>query len=135
MQKPLPRPIAAALATVLAGNLAACSFEPPLRVPQAPLDKTPYTAAARIKQTVAPGGGPAGQAQEMEYGKELHEEWWKLFHAKALDELIAVGLKNSPTIAQAQAQLREAQATAKVNGSIFYPQITGNLQANRSKAS
>ncbi|MHB8849610.1 MAG: efflux transporter outer membrane subunit [Acidithiobacillus ferriphilus] len=135
MQKPLPRPIAAALATVLAGNLAACSFEPPLRVPQAPLDKTPYTAAARIKQTVAPGGGPAGQAQEMEYGKELHEEWWKLFHAKALDELIAVGLKNSPTIAQAQAQLREAQATAKVNGSIFYPQITGDLQANRSKAS
>ena len=134
MQKPLPRPIAAALATVLAGSLAACSFEPPLRVPQAPPDKTPYTAGASIKQTVAPGG-PAGHAQEIEYGKELHEDWWKLFHSTALDELIAAGLKNSPTIAQAQAQLKQAQATARANSSIFYPQITGNLQANRSKSS
>ena len=134
MQKPLPRPIAAVLAAVLAGSLAACSFEPPLRMPPAPSDKAPYTAGAQIKRTVTPGG-PAGHAQEMAYGQELHEEWWKLFHAKALDTLIAVGLKNSPTIAQAQAQLREAQATARVDSSIFYPQVTGNLQANRSKAS
>ncbi|MHB1480406.1 MAG: efflux transporter outer membrane subunit [Acidithiobacillus ferrooxidans] len=134
MQKPLPRPVATVLATALAGSLAACSFEPPLRVPQAPADKTPYTAGISPKETVAPGG-PSGHAQKIAYGKGLHEEWWKLFHSKALDELIAVGLKNSPTIAQAQAQLKQAEATARANASIFYPQVTGNLQANRSKAS
>ena len=134
MQKPLPRPVAAALATALAGSLAACSFEPPLRVPQAPADKTPYTAGISPKETVAPGG-PSGHAQEIAYGKDLHEEWWKLFHSKALDELIAAGLKNSPSVAQAQAQLKQAEATARANASIFYPQVTGNLQANRSKSS
>ncbi|MFA7495298.1 MAG: efflux transporter outer membrane subunit [Acidithiobacillus sp.] len=133
MLKPLPRPVATLVAIILGSSLAACSFEPKLRVPQAPSDKTPYTAGQSPHKTVAPGG-VAGQAQQIEYGKELHEEWWKLFRSKALDELIAVGLKNSPTIAAAQAQLKEAQATARANASIFYPQITGNLQANRSKA-
>ncbi len=133
MRKPIPRPIAALLAVMVASSLAACSFEPKLRVPHSPSDKTPYTAGKSPQQTVAPGG-TAGAAQKMEYGKDLDAEWWKLFRSKSLDALITVGLKNSPTIAAAQAQLKEAQATARANASIFYPQITGNLQANRSKA-
>ncbi|MDD5280587.1 efflux transporter outer membrane subunit [Acidithiobacillus sp.] len=133
MHKPLPKPVAALLALGVASSLAACSFEPKLRVPPAPSDKMAYTAGKSPVKTVTPGG-MAGAAQEIQYGTELHEQWWKLFHSKALDTLISVGLKNSPTIAAAQAQMREAQATARANASIFYPQVTGTLQANRSKS-
>ena len=132
MHKPLPKSIAVIVVLMLGSSLAACSFEPKLRVPPAPSDKMSYTAGQSPQKTVAPGG-LAGEAQSLQYGTELHEEWWKLFRSKALDTLIATGLKNSPTIAAAQAQMREAQAAARANASIFYPQITGNLQANRSK--
>ena len=132
VQKPLPKPITILLTLIVGSSLAACSLEPKLRVPPAPSNKMPYTAGKSPVKTVAPGG-TAGEAQEIHYGTELHEQWWKLFHSKALDILISVGLKNSPTIAAAQAQIMEAQATARANASIFYPQITGNLQANRSK--
>ena len=114
MHKPLPKPVAALLALGVASSLAACSFEPKLRVPPAPSDKMAYTAGKSPVKTVTPGG-MAGAAQEIQYGTELHEQWWKLFHSKALDTLISVGLKNSPTIAAAQAQMREAQALSLIH--------------------
>ncbi|MGK9450226.1 efflux transporter outer membrane subunit [Acidithiobacillus caldus] len=120
----------AGLATLLGG----CSFEPALRVPHSPSDQVPYTAGPSPKQTTA-APGLAGHAQTLEYGQGLDREWWTLFHSKALDTLIAVGLKNSPTVAQAQAQLEEEQAIARENASIFYPQVSGSLSAEREKAS
>ncbi|MDA8177579.1 MAG: efflux transporter outer membrane subunit [Acidithiobacillus sp.] len=133
MQLSIPRTTKVLIAFVVGSSLIGCSFEPKLRVPPVPSDKMAYTAGKSPKKTVAPGG-LAGKPQEIQYGTELHEEWWKLFHSKALDALIAVGLTNSPTIAAAQAQLLEAQATAKANASIFYPQVSGSLESERVKS-
>ncbi|MCE5394427.1 MAG: efflux transporter outer membrane subunit [Acidithiobacillus sp.] len=115
-------------------SLAACGFEPELRLPNAPGDNSPYTSNGNPKATVA-ASGPAGAMQSFQYGKSLDEEWWQLFRSPELNLLVQTGLKNSPTIAQAQAQLEEAQAVKRANASIFYPQVSGSLQANRSKAS
>ncbi len=124
----------ATIGVLTAGSLAACSFEPPLRLPSAPTDKTPYTANSAPEKTLFTSGR-AGTGQQFLYGKTLDGEWWQLFHSSALNALVATGLQNSPTVAQAQAQLKEAEASARINASIFYPQVNGTLQANRSKAS
>ncbi len=124
----------ATIGILSAGSLAACSFEPPLRVPPAPVGKTSYTAGAAPEKTVVSPGRP-GTGQQFLYGKTLDGEWWKLFHSRSLNALIATGLQNSPTVAQAQAQLKESEASARVNASIFYPQVNGSLEAIRSKAS
>ncbi|MGC9128234.1 MAG: TolC family protein, partial [Acidithiobacillus sp.] len=126
--------LAALGAAGLAAALGGCSFEPALRVPPSPSDRVPYTAGPSPEKTVA-APGPAGQAQTLEYGRDLDQEWWTLFHSRALDTLITTGLKNSPTVAQAQAQLEEARAVARENASIFYPQVSGSLAAQRQKAS
>jgi NodT family efflux transporter outer membrane factor (OMF) lipoprotein len=123
-----------ALSVLIALSLSACSFEPKLRVPSAPKDNRPYTAKGNPQGTTA-AAGPAGVAQHFNYGKSLDEEWWKLFHSPALDSLVETGLKNSPTVAQARAQLEQAQAVERVNASIFYPQVSGSLQSTRAKAS
>ncbi|MEY2342426.1 efflux transporter outer membrane subunit [Acidithiobacillus sp. IBUN Pt1247-S3] len=122
------------LAVLLALGLSACSFEPKLRVPSSPGDHAPYTVKGNPQHTLS-GTGVAGTAQEFVYGKTLDAEWWKLFHSKELNTLVQTGLKNSPSIAQAQAQLRQAQAEERVNASIFYPQVSGSLQSTRAKAS
>ncbi|MBU2755280.1 efflux transporter outer membrane subunit [Acidithiobacillus sp. CV18-2] len=134
MSSSLPSYRFLALLVPLALGLSACSFEPKLRVPHTPGDHIPYAAKGNPKNTVS-ATGPAGSAQEFVYGKALDEEWWKLFHSQKINELVQTGLKNSPTVAQAQAQLRQAQAVERVNASIFYPQVTGSLQATRAKAS
>ncbi|MGD9660881.1 MAG: efflux transporter outer membrane subunit [Porticoccaceae bacterium] len=122
------------LALAVVTGLAACSFEPKLRVPKAPGEQISYTRHEGPKETVA-ATGPAEKKQTFAYGQALNEEWWKLFCSPALTALVETGLKNSPSVGQAQAQLKEAQAEARVNASIFYPQVSGSLQANRSKAS
>ncbi len=133
MTMPLRRSLLLPLSAALASTLTACSFEPPLRLPETPA-KVPFTAHPAPGKTVA-SAGSNGRAQEMAYGKDLDQQWWTLFHSRTLDAVIQRALKNSPTIAQAQAQLRQAEATARVNASIFYPQVTGTLGANRSKQS
>ncbi len=134
MLRPSPSYRAVVFSTLLALGLSACSFEPKLRVPSSPGDHTPYTTSGNPQKTVG-AQGLAGSAQKFAYGKDLDEEWWKLFHSPQINRLVQTGLKNSPSVAQAQAQLRQAQAVERVNASIFYPQVSGSLQSTRAKAS
>ena len=116
----------------LIAGLSGCSFTIPLHLPPVPAG-TGYTArrAPRVLAAV-PGGAPA---QRLRYGQVARVRWWTLLQSRALDRLVARALQDSPTIAQAQAQLREAQANMAVNASIFYPQVTGGLSASRNKTS
>ncbi|WP_414041435.1 efflux transporter outer membrane subunit [Acidithiobacillus sp. M4-SHS-6] len=119
------------VALAAGAGLSACSFEPPLHLPRVPAG---YTAGPPPQKTV---GSPHGGAtmQKFTYGQNLDADWWTSFHSPRLDALVVRALRNSPTIAAAQAQLRQAQADMAVNASIFYPQVTGNLGASRQKSS
>lgn len=61
--------------------------------------------------------------------------WWKSYNDKQLDELITVGLKNSPDLAIALARVAQSNAYVKVAASPLYPQLDANAAATSQKQS
>jgi len=83
----------------------------------------------------APGAG-GGAAQRFVSGQDVPAEWWTLFRSQALDRLIRSALAQSPTVASAQAALREAQeAYAAGFGNSFLPSVSGQVGVVRERVS
>jgi len=118
---------------VIAGAaIAGCAVGPNFHRPDAPT-VTGYTAAALPKETAA-ASGPGGAEQRFLSGREIPEQWWTLFHSPALDQLIRQALADSPTLAAAQAALREAQENLRAEtGGALVPNVDGTLSARRQK--
>jgi NodT family efflux transporter outer membrane factor (OMF) lipoprotein len=79
--------------------------------------------------------GPAGQAQQFDYGAAPAAKWWRQFHSPQIDALIRQALANNPGLVQEQAKLRQAQAAMAAAAGIFYPQVNGDLSASRQRTS
>ncbi len=58
--------------------------------------------------------------------------WWQIFGSPALDGLVAAGLQASPTLAQADAELDQAEGSANAANGVFLPQIGLNPNVTRS---
>ena len=87
--------------------VAGCAVGPDFRSPAAPL-QAGYTATPLPPETIAsPSQG--GAAQRFVPGQEIQAQWWTLFRCLSLDRLVQLGLANSPTLAAAQATLRQAE--------------------------
>jgi len=110
--------------------LGACTVGPSFRQPEAPeVDR--YTSTAMTLETA-----DAQFEQKLVAGSQVPAEWWKLFGSEALDRLIERGLANSPTVAAAEARLREVQADRNAQvGAVLYPGIDGNASTSRQKIS
>jgi len=48
---------------------------------------------------------------------DIPEQWWTLFRSPELDRLVREALANSPTLAQATARLKQAQAQRNIRPS------------------
>ena len=133
-----PRQRRAALAGAIALALAGCAVGPDFRPPAAPAvaDTTqPYTAAALPAQT-ASGPGAGGTAQQFVLGQDVPALWWQMFQSPALDALIRSALAHSPTLASAQAALRQAQALYEADaGAKQLPAVNGQAGATRERSS
>ena len=102
------------LATVA---IAACSNDP-LRPPVIPVVEQ-YTSTPVAEDRLAPG-------------KDIPAQWWTLFHSPTLDGLVRRALDNSPTLARAQAKLRQAQEDLSArSGATQWPKVDAKLSANR----
>ncbi|HWK50118.1 MAG TPA: efflux transporter outer membrane subunit [Steroidobacter sp.] len=118
--------------------LTACAVGPDFKPPEAPqvgdADR-PYTPSPMPLQTAGapvPGGAP----QRFLTGEDISALWWEAFRSEPLDQLIRSALKRSPTLASAQAALREAQASYEATwGSTLLPNVNGQLSATRQRAS
>jgi NodT family efflux transporter outer membrane factor (OMF) lipoprotein len=66
----------------------------------------------------------------------IARRWWELFESPALDELLAVAVADSPTLASARATLAQAEQVVIVARAAYYPQVdltaTGSWQNARS---
>ncbi len=114
---------------------AGCSFEPPLKVPPAPIVKS-YTSGAVPKKIPAISGvGAAGQAQAFAYGAKVEARWWKLYNSGAIDSLVHRAIVNSPTLAAAAATLQEAHQNLKSVEGVFFPQVGLSPTAERQRQS
>jgi NodT family efflux transporter outer membrane factor (OMF) lipoprotein len=117
--------------------LSACAVGPDFSTPELPpaaqgADYTPAPMPARTARAEVPGG----QSQALLPGRDIPAQWWEVFHSEPLDQLIRASLAQSPTLASAQAALRQAEASYDAkSGNLLWPQVTGQLGAQRERAS
>jgi len=124
-----------AISLAFSGCAVGPNFKSPMPPPTA---GNLYGSAALPTTTAAATGtdvGNTGIAQHIVYGQELPAQWWALFHSESLDQLIRSALQQNPTLASAQASLRQAKENFNAEtGSLQYPNVNGQLGATRERA-
>lgn len=125
-------PVRALTALILAGLLAGCTVGPDFKRPAAP-DIPSYTATPLPAQT-ASAPTTLGDAQHFSAGASVSAQWWHGLGSSRLDALIEQAFQASPTLASAQATLRQAQEIyAAQAGSTLYPQVDAGIGAQRQR--
>ena len=122
-----------ALGAAMAVLQSGCTVGPNFQRPDAPA-ATRYTETPMPQET-ASAAGPGGATQRFVPG-DLPAEWWSLYRSEPLDRIVREALAGSPTLAAAQATLRQAQEnlTART-GALVYPAVNANASATREKIS
>jgi NodT family efflux transporter outer membrane factor (OMF) lipoprotein len=126
----LARSLMLALATLAA---AGCAVGPDYHRPDAPpVDRftdqpLPATTAA------APTSG--GDAQRFLQDRAVPARWWTTFDNAELTRRVNSALRHSPSIASAQAALRQAQENARAAGGARFPSLDASAGATRQKQS
>jgi NodT family efflux transporter outer membrane factor (OMF) lipoprotein len=122
----------AAMALAAAVALCGCALGPDFRAPEAPQVAT-YTPVPQPTATEA-ASGPGGAAQHFVPAETIGGAWWRAFGSDALDGLVQRALDDSPTLAQAQMKLTQAQQDYLAQaGATQWPQVDAGLKATRSK--
>ena len=113
--------------------LASCAVGPDFKRPEAPaIDR--YTDA-EFPNATAGSDFAHGSAQQFANGVQLQQQWWSLFNSEPLDRLIEQALRDSPTVASAQAVLRQAQQTFAAERGLTWPNVNGQLSVERQQFS
>lgn len=116
------------VATLLAGCAAGPDFQPPA----APAVET-YTAVP-LPQRTASAPVAHGAAQGIGLTHALSQRWWEALGSPRLDALIDAALAANPSLAAAEATLRQAQELhAARAGSTRFPQVDARLSAQRQR--
>ena len=68
-------------------------------------------------------------------GRDIPGEWWKVFHSKELDALIAEALQANPSLQAAQAALWQAKENLYAQAGKLLPSIDANASAERQQFS
>ena len=112
--------------------LAGCAAGPDFRTPAAPAvdayRKDPLPAAT--VETKA----PTGDAQRFVSGVDVPAQWWTTFANDELSRRITQALAHSPSVASAQAALRQAQENANATRGALYPSVDANAGVQRANA-
>lgn len=111
-------------------TICGCTVGPDFVDPSPPgIDR--YTREPPASSTVE----AQGVSQRFRQGQSVPEHWWRLFGSPELDEAVRQAMSNSPTVAAAQASLRQSQADILAGYGVFFPQIGGQGQAVRERTS
>jgi NodT family efflux transporter outer membrane factor (OMF) lipoprotein len=63
------------------------------------------------------------------------QDWWTRFHDRQLNELMTEALAHSPSMAQAEARVREAISRTQMARSTLYPALDANASVTKQKLS
>lgn len=110
-----------------------CATGPDFHAPEAPKADR-YTATALPPETAA-APGSAGAAQRFMAGQDIPAQWWTLFRSDAIDRLIRQALAESPSLAAAQATLRQAQENLRAEVGVVSPKVDAGVSATRQRFS
>ena len=125
---------AVAMAAVMTVLPSACAVGPDFHTPEAPAVQR-YTPAPLPGATEAtlPQGESQGEAQRFVEGGEIPAQWWTLFGSQKLEQLIRQALAQSPTLAAAQAALRQAEQIRRAESGSGLPDLDAGLSVERRK--
>jgi NodT family efflux transporter outer membrane factor (OMF) lipoprotein len=118
---------------LIAAAVAGCAVGPDFRELDAPKTNS-YTSTVLPEETVTTPGR-AGTAQRFMAGGDIPAQWWTLFHSEPLDRLIRQALADSPSLAAAQAKLRQAQENLRAEVGAVSPSVDAKLSAQRQRFS
>ena len=124
---------AAALALLSGFAQAGCAVGPDYVEPK-PLQLDRVTSGPIPAATVG-SAGRAGATQRLVSGRDIRGDWWTLLHSPRIDALVAEALRNSPTLAAAQATLREAKENVRAEQGSLLPTVSGSASDEREKES
>lgn len=111
--------------------LGGCAVGPDFERPKAPSVEryTPEPLPVRTASAAVTGGA----AQRFLTGRDIPGEWWQLFHSAPFSALIAEALRANPTLASAEAALRQAHELTLAGKGAFFPTAQAGFNASRNK--
>jgi len=115
----------------LAVSLAGCAVGPDFLSPPPP----PVTGYLPGKQPATTTAASDGGAQKFLKGRDIPGAWWRLFHSRQLDRLIAEALAANPSLQAAQATLWQAQENLYAQAGMLLPTIDAKASATRQQFS
>jgi NodT family efflux transporter outer membrane factor (OMF) lipoprotein len=89
--------------------------------------------AEPLEDTAAVPGMPGGDAQRFLADADVPRNWWTLFGSEELDRLVDAALRANPSVAAAQAALRQARENTAAQRGSYLPLIQGNASASRER--
>jgi outer membrane protein TolC len=116
-----------------AALLGGCTVGPDFTAPAPPPFTQVTTAPLPAATTSAATFG--GAAQQLDTGRDIEGEWWTMFHSPRIKALVAQALKANPSIAAAQATLRQAKENTRAEQGGFFPSLSASASAEREKTS
>jgi NodT family efflux transporter outer membrane factor (OMF) lipoprotein len=114
----------------LFGLLGGCAVGPDFTPPAA----NRYTKE-RLPAETASADVVDGAAQRFVEGLDIPGQWWTLFRSPALNQLVAEALAANPSLAAAQASLRQAREDLYAGEGAFFPTLAVGFAASRNKSS
>jgi NodT family efflux transporter outer membrane factor (OMF) lipoprotein len=130
--RPSTKRLSAAAGAVTASLLTGCAVGPDFLHPAAP-DTTRYTKEPLAPRTSS-SDAPTGQSQHFVEGRDLPQEWWRLFRSPALNALVERALRNNPSLQSTIATLRAAKEAAYAQQGKFFPLVQANFQPERQQS-
>ncbi len=128
-----PRAAGPALALAVVTLFAGCAVGPDFATPAPPTFTQVTSAPLPAATTSAATAG--GAAQHLTIGRDIEGEWWTMFHSPRIAALVAQALQANPSIAAAQATLRQAKENTRAEQGGFFPSLSASTSAEREKTS
>lgn len=86
-----------------------------------------------LHESTASIDAPGGAAQRFLADGDVPRNWWTLFGSPPLNALVAEALRANPSVAAAQAALRQAQETTAAQRGSYYPTLQADPTASRER--
>jgi NodT family efflux transporter outer membrane factor (OMF) lipoprotein len=111
--------------------VSGCAVGPNFHKPSAPKD-TAYTTTPLPDATgSAPVAG--GEAERFVVGQDIPYKWWEAFGSPAINAWVELAFRANPSVAAAQASLKEAEEMVYAQQGYFFPTVTADYNFERQK--
>jgi NodT family efflux transporter outer membrane factor (OMF) lipoprotein len=102
-------------------------------VAPAPPQTDRYTRAPLPGTMAAPG--VTGGAQHFAYGRDLPQQWWRVFGSRALNRLVEEALHNNQNLQATMSALRAAKEVVYAQQAKYFPTAQANFNPARQQIS